>query len=145
MSGRRIVVRRSPIHGRGVFALRAIAPGERLIEYTGEVIPWEEAIRRHQDRPGEDAHTMFFDLGDGDVIDGWVGGNSSRWINHSCDPNCETRQAGGSIVVRSLRDIGAGEELTFDYRLVLEDEEDDDGTYACACGSAGCRGTMLDV
>jgi SET domain-containing protein len=145
VTNRRIAVRRSPIHGRGVFALRPIPPGERLIEYTGEVIPWEEAIRRHQDRPGEDSHTMFFDLGDGDVIDGWVGGNASRWINHSCDPNCETRQTGGSIVFRSLRDIAAGEELTFDYRLVTEDEGDDDGTYACACGSARCRGTMLDL
>ena len=138
-------MRRSPIHGRGVFALRPISAGERVIEYAGEVIPWEEAVRRHQDRPGEDAHTMFFDLGDGDVIDGWVGGNSSRWINHSCDPNCETRQTGGRIVFRALRDIPAGEELTFDYRLVLDEEEDDDGTYACACGSARCRGTMLDV
>lgn len=147
MSGRRIAVRRSPIHGRGVFALRPIAAGERLIEYTGEVIPWEEAIRRHQDRPGEDAHTMFFDLGDGDVIDGWVGGNSSRWINHSCDPNCETRVAEGRIVVGALRPIAAGEELTFDYRLVLEDDDDGDpeGVYACACGSPSCRGTMLDL
>lgn len=128
-----------------MFALRPLDGGERVIEYAGEVIPWEEAVRRHQDRPGEDAHTMFFDLGDGDVVDGWVGGNSSRWINHSCDPNCETRQTGGRIVIRALRAIAAGEELTFDYRLVLDDEEDDDGTYACACGSARCRGTMLDV
>ncbi|MGE0027735.1 MAG: SET domain-containing protein [Thermoleophilia bacterium] len=142
---RRIAVRSSPIHGRGVFALRPLDAGERVIAYAGEVIPWEEAVRRHQDRPGEDSHTMFFDLGDGDVIDGWVGGNSSRWINHSCDPNCETRQTEGSIEILALRGIAAGEELTFDYRLVLDDEDGDDGTYACACGSARCRGTMLDV
>jgi len=147
VSGRRIAVRRSPIHGRGVFALRPLDAGERVIEYAGEVIPWEEAVRRHAARPGEDAHTMFFDLGDGDVVDGWVGGNSSRWINHSCDPNCETRLAEGRILIRALRGIAAGEELTFDYRLVLDEDDDGDpdGTYACACGSPRCRGTMLDV
>jgi SET domain-containing protein len=144
---RRISVRSSPIHGRGVFAVRRLGAGERVIEYAGEVIPWEEAVRRHLDRPVEDAHTMFFELGGGDVDDGWVGGNSSRWINHSCDPNCETRQTGGRIVFHALRDIAVGEELTFDYRLVLDedDEGDPDDTYACACGSDRCRGTMLDV
>lgn len=148
MTGRRFAVRRSPIHGRGVFALRTMRAGERVIEYTGEVIPWEEAVRRHQDRPGEDAHTMFFELDDGGVIDAWVGGNSSRWINHSCDPNCTTREETGRIVVRARRDIPAGEELTFDYRLGTEDGDDgeagDEAAYACACGSPRCRGTMLE-
>ncbi len=147
MTGRRFAVRRSPIHGRGVFALRPMATGERVIEYTGEVIPWEEAVRRHQDRPGDESHTMFFELADGGVIDGWVGGNSSRWINHSCDPNCTAREERGRIVVRARREIPAGEELTFDYRLGREDDDEDpdgDAVYACACGSARCRGTMLD-
>jgi SET domain-containing protein len=89
---------------------------------------------------------MLFDLGGGEVIDGSVGGNSSRWINHSCDPNCDTEDDAGRIWVLARRDIHAGEELTFDYRLEAEDDEDDPhGRYACACGVPGCRGTMLEV
>ena len=149
MSGRRIAVRRSPIHGRGVFALRPLDAGERVIEYAGEVIPWEEAVRRHAARPGEDAHTMFFDLGDGDVVDGWVGGNSSRWINHSCDPNCETAPGGRPHRdPRACADIAAGEELTFDYRLVLDEDDDERRRTAPTPARAAarrCRGTMLDV
>jgi SET domain-containing protein len=129
-----------------VFALRPIAAGERVIEYAGEVIPWEEAVRRHSAPVHVRAHTMLFDLGGGEVIDGSVGGNSSRWINHSCDPNCDTEDDAGRIWVLARRDIHAGEELTFDYRLEAEDDEDDPhGRYACACGVPGCRGTMLEV
>ena len=141
------VVRHSPIHGRGVFATRPIRKGTRVIEYRGQRTTWDVALERPASDPDNTQHTFFFETSDGTVIDANVRGNAARWINHSCDPNCETRQAGGRIVIRALRDIGAGEELTFDYRLVLEedDEGDPDGTYACACGSARCRGTMLDV
>jgi SET domain-containing protein len=87
--GRRLQVRRSGVHGKGVFALQAIEPGERLIEYTGEVISWDEALRRHPHDPLQPNHTFYFQLEDGRCIDALYGGNASRWINHACDPNCE--------------------------------------------------------
>src|SRR6478735_4047619 len=87
MSSRRIAVRRSGVHGKGVFALEPIAAGERLIEYKGERISWKEALRRHPHNPDEPNHTFYFALDSGKVIDGKVNGNSARWINHSCAPN----------------------------------------------------------
>lgn len=140
---RRIAVRRSPVHGRGVFALRDIAAGEFVLPYAGEVVDWDEAQRRYADSDVDEGHTFFFDLGDGRVIDGAVGGNSARWINHGCDPNCEALQDGADIEIHARRDITAGGELFLDYQLVLDDDTADRAAYACACGSPSCRGTML--
>ncbi|WP_308701559.1 SET domain-containing protein [Paraburkholderia sp. BL21I4N1] len=92
---RRIAVRRSTVHGRGVFATRALAPGELVCEYLGERIPWDEALRRHPRDPAHPDHTFYFDIGGGTVIDGAVGGNSARWINHACRPNCEAEDHNG--------------------------------------------------
>src|SRR4051812_4111040 len=89
-SGRRIQVRRSGVHGKGVFAVQDIAKGETLIEYVGEIISWKEADRRHPNNPDDPNHTFYFSIKDGkQVIDAAVGGNAARWINHSCKPNCE--------------------------------------------------------
>jgi SET domain-containing protein len=85
---RRVIVRRSSIHGKGVFAARRLSAGERVLEYKGELTSWWEAVRRHR-RDGVEGHTFLFGLSDGRVIDGSCGGNSSRWLNHSCAPNCE--------------------------------------------------------
>ena len=81
------------------------------------------------------------------VIDCGVGGNVSGFINHSCDPNCETVDDDGRIFVEALRDLQVGEELVYDYRLTWEDSDDfgDLSVYVCRCGSQSCRGTMLDV
>lgn len=143
--GRRIQVRRSGVHGKGVFALQPLAAGEVLIEYKGEVISWEEALRRHPHDPAQPNHTFYFHLDDSRVVDGGVGGNASRWINHACEPNCETEEVDGRIFVKALRDIAAGEELFFDYRLVLEGRHTPKvkREYACWCGSPRCRGTLL--
>ena len=111
MSSRRIAVRRSGVHGKGVFALEPIAAGERLIEYKGERISWKEALRRHPHNPDEPNHTFYFALDSGKVIDGKVNGNSARWINHSCAPNCEAEEIDGHVYVHALRDIAEGEEL----------------------------------
>lgn len=88
-ASKRIAVRSSGVHGKGVFAEMDIAEGETLIEYKGEVIKWKEALRRHPHNPKEPNHTFFFSIDDKHVIDGNVNGNSARWINHSCKPNCE--------------------------------------------------------
>ena len=143
---RRLQVRRSGVHGKGVFATVDLAQGETLIEYAGEVISWDEALRRHPHDPTQPNHTFYFHIDDGHVIDGGVGGNSSRWINHSCDPNCEAEEtADKRVFIRALRDIPAGEELFFDYGLVVDERYTAKlkAEYACHCGSPDCRGTML--
>jgi uncharacterized protein len=143
--GRRIQVRRSGVHGKGVFAVQAIAAGEVIIEYTGEVISWKEALRRHPHDPSDPNHTFYFHIDDGRVIDAKVGGNAARWINHACDPNCESDETDGVVVIKALRAIKPGEELFYDYRLTIDERYTPSlkKQYACRCGSARCRGTML--
>lgn len=143
--GRRIQVRRSGVHGKGVFALRPIAAGTTIIEYTGEVITWPEALRRHPHDPLNPNHTFYFHIDDGRVIDAKHGGNASRWINHSCEPNCEADEQDGRVFVKALRDLAPGEELFYDYGLVIDERYTPrlKKEYACHCGSPGCRGTML--
>ncbi len=144
--GRRLQVRRSGVHGKGVYALRPIAAGETLIEYTGEIIDWPEALRRHPHDPDDPHHTFYFSLDDGShVIDASFGGNASRWINHACDPNCEADEEQGRVFIRALRDIQPGEELFYDYGLVIDERYTPKlkKEYACRCGSPHCRRTML--
>jgi uncharacterized protein len=144
--GRRIQVRRSGVHGKGVYALVDLAEGETLIEYTGEVITWDEAQRRHPHDPSDPNHTFYFHIDDGHVIDAKHGGNSSRWINHSCSPNCEAEETPqGRVFIRALRNIAAGEELFYDYGLVVDEPYTRalKAEYPCWCGSPNCRGTLL--
>src|SRR5690349_24796632 len=82
-------VRNSPIHGRGVFATRTIRKGAEILEYRGQRTTWEIGSERQGQNPDEPFHTFLFELEDGRVIDATVRGNAARWINHSCDPNCE--------------------------------------------------------
>lgn len=143
--GRRIQVRRSGIHGKGVFALRPIAKGEQIIEYRGKVITWKQAQRQAPHNPDEPNHTFLFHLDDDHVIDGTQDGNAARWINHGCEPNCEAEDVGGRIFIKALRRIRAGEELSFDYSLMIEERYTAKlkKAYECRCGAASCRGTML--
>jgi hypothetical protein len=143
--GRRIQVRQSNVHGKGVFALTDIAEGEQIIEYKGELISWEEALRRHPHDPANPTHTFYFHIDDELVIDGGYFGNSSRWINHSCDPNCEAEDDEGRIFIKALRPIKAGDELFFDYKLIIDERYTAKlkKQYACWCGARQCRGTML--
>lgn len=142
---RRTVVRSSPVHGRGVFALTPITAGNVLFEYKGALLSWKEAQRRYERSAAEDGHTFFFDLGDGRVIDAGQGGNSARWVNHSCAPNCETEQKGNRVYFYALRNINPDEELFIDYRLFVEGRRTlaIKKLYECRCGSRQCRGTML--
>ena len=142
---RRIQVRRSGVHGKGVFALQAIPAGTRLIEYVGDVITWPEALRRHPHDPLQPNHTFYFHLDDKHVIDANVGGNASRWINHSCDPNCEAQETGGRVFIEALRDLHPGEELFYDYGLVIDERYTPKlkRDYECRCGAPNCRRTML--
>jgi hypothetical protein len=141
----RIRVTQSGVHGKGVFATALIAKGERIIEYKGEVIGWPEALRRHPHDPSQPNHTFYFHVDDETVIDGNVDGNDSRWINHACQPNCEAEDDGGRIFIDALRNIKAGEELFFDYRLVIDERYTKKlkKEYECRCGFPKCRHTML--
>jgi hypothetical protein len=138
-------VRTSAIHGNGVFARRKIPAGTRIIEYKGERINWKEALRREALKETESTHTFLFSLEDGRVIDGGRRGNDARWINHSCEPNCEAREEDGRIFIYALRDIARGEELNYNYGLVLDERYTPalKRAYACLCGSPNCRKTML--
>ena len=143
--GRRIQTRRSGVHGKGVFALEDIAEGEVLIEYIGEVIGWQEAQDRHPHDPKQPNHTFYFHVDEDRVIDAKHGGNSARWINHSCDPNCFADEIDGRIFITALRNIHAGEELNYDYGLIIEERYTPKlkAEYPCWCGSDDCRGTLL--
>jgi len=142
---RRIQTRRSGVHGKGVFALHDIAEGETIIEYVGEIITWKEALRRHPHDPKDPNHTFYFHVDEDRVIDAKHGGNSSRWINHSCDPNCEADENEGRVFIKAMRNIRAGEELNYDYGLVIDERYTPKlkAQYPCWCGAKDCRGTLL--
>ena len=142
----KIIVRNSRVHGRGVYAGRKLKKGERIIEYKGEVITWREADRRPPSDPDDPSHTFYFSLEDGKrVIDASVGGNAARWINHARDPICETEEDDGRVFIEALRDIRGGEELFYDYGLVIDERITPTlkKQYRCLCGAKDCRGTML--
>jgi hypothetical protein len=140
------VVRRSRIHGRGVYATRRIRKGTRIVEYVGERISHEEADERYAYKGPDDGHTFLFVVDDRVVIDAGVDGNDARFINHSCDPNCEPVTEGRRIYIEALRTIEPGEELGYLYGLTWTstDPPEELANYACRCGAANCRGTMLD-
>ena len=140
---RRIAVRHSNIHGNGVFATMCIPKGTRIVEYKGQRISEDAADEKY----GDDAspHTFLFLLDNQIVIDANHDGNSSRWINHSCTPNCETNEENGRMFIDAIREIQPGEELTYDYNLIVEERYTPalKRFYACGCGTRECRGTLL--
>lgn len=140
-------VRKSSLHGTGVFAARPIPAGTRITDYKGKRITPEQADAMFPVNPSDPYHTFFFSLSGGKIIDGGQGGNDARWINHSCEPNCETEEnsTGTRVFVVALRDIAAGEELFYDYSLVIDDRitKTLKQNYRCLCGAASCRRTML--
>ncbi len=149
---RAIQTRRSPIHGNGVFAARDLPAEHRVIEYRGRLLTHPQTDRLYGDSL-ETGHTFLFTLNEKYVIDANVGGNEARWLNHSCEPNCqalmiEARDGDPKkdrVIIETLRPIKAGTELTYDYRITLEVRHTArlKKLWACRCGSAHCTGTML--
>ena len=136
-----IEVRRSGVHGQGGFATREIRRGERIIEYKGERMPWDAASE-----DPDDPHTFLFGLSESNiVINAGIGGNDARWINHSCDPNCEAVEEGDRVFIYALRDLRPGEELFYDYGLEIDEPRspETEKQFQCMCGSSNCRGTLL--
>jgi len=127
-----LIIRSSDIHAAGCYTTTAVRKGSRVAEYTGPRLPKEEADAANEDSP----ITYLFGLGDGSVvIDGHC---TAMFINHSCDPNCETREVKGRVWITAIRNIAPGEEITYDY--CLYDGGDDEAL--CNCGARKCRGTM---
>jgi SET domain-containing protein len=134
-------VRQSAIHGTGVYAKETIKKGHRIIEYTGRIVPWKKASDQ-----ADGPHTFLFGLTNGrDVIDPEVGGNEARWINHSCDPNCEAIEEGNRVFIYALKPLQPGDELFYDYGLEVDQPRTPqlEEEYRCFCGSVHCRGTLL--
>ena len=129
----RLLVRSSSIHAAGCYTLDAISRGSRVIEYDGVRISKAIADERYADRP---VTYLFGFGGKGDVIDGF---GTAMFLNHSCDPNCETEEQGGRVYIKAIRNIAAGEELLYEYNLYDSDEDSAD----CYCGAKQCRGTMF--
>ena len=138
-------MRRSKVHGNGCFARRFIPKGTRIIEYLGERISHKEADRRYANEDEGNNHTFLFIADRRTVIDATVGGNEARWINHSCDGNCESEIEKSRVFIDARRDIEKGEELGYDYQIGRDksDPPNVDEIYACRCGSPKCRGSML--
>ena len=124
----------SSIHGSGGFATRTVAEGTRLIEYLGERIDKAESQRRC-----EAGNPFIFNLDEQTDLDGNVDWNPARWLNHSCEPNCEARSEDGHIWIIAARPIAAGEELTFNYGYDLQDYHD----YPCRCQTPRCVGYIV--
>jgi hypothetical protein len=141
-----IEARNSAIHGTGVYAVAPIKKGARIIEYIGERISHAEADRRYERKGNDDGHTFLFIASNRTVIDATDGGNDARFINHSCNPNCETVIEQNRVFVEAIRSIKPGDELGYDYQLTWDstDEPEDLALYSCRCGAPKCRGTMLD-
>jgi uncharacterized protein len=141
-----LTVRRSRIQGRGAFAARKIRAGACIIEYVGKRVSHEEADRDCDDEnPAEAHHTFLFAVDDEICIDGTHGGNESRFINHSCDPNCEVVIEDGRVFIHALREIAAGEELFYDYWYITDESytmADLRRIYPCRCNAEKCRGTL---
>jgi SET domain-containing protein len=140
-----VVVRRSKIQGRGVYASRDIREGERIIEYTGLLITNEEADAQCDDESMRRHHTFLFGVDDEVTVDGAQGGNEARFINHSCEPNSESAILGRRVFIDAVRDIAAGEEITYDYWYTTDGGytlDDLRRIYPCRCGAPSCRGTL---
>jgi len=138
-------VRNSPVHGLGAFALRRIRKGTRIVEYLGERVSHQEADRRYESKEANDAHTFLFIVDSKIVIDAGVAGNEARFLNHSCNPNCESVIEKRRVFIEAVRDIEPGEEMTYDYQIQREDDDPPgiEEVFACRCGFPQCRGTML--
>ncbi len=109
-----IIVRRSRIHGHGVFAARDLPERTELIEYTGRLITFTEADLSYDEI--YKGHTFLFTLNDAWIIDGNVGGNDARWFNHGCEPNCipylhahPRDRRKDRVIIETLRDVDEGE------------------------------------
>jgi uncharacterized protein len=141
------IIRSSKIQGKGAFATRRIKKGARIIEYLGECIDEAESDIRYPDDEMGRHHTFLFSIGDGTrVLDAGPLDWPAKYINHSCDPNCEAiEEEDGRVFISALVTIAEGAELLYDYAYerTPEHTDADEKLYVCRCGSPKCRGTIM--
>jgi SET domain-containing protein len=142
-----IEVRYSRIHGYGVFALRRIRKGTTVLEYLGDRLSHEQADARYAKKDSRDNHTFLFTVDAKTVIDAGVDGNEARYVNHGCNPNCQSISLNKRIFIEAIRTIQPGEELAYDYQIQRDDDDplDVEAIFACRCGAQECRGSMLEA
>jgi SET domain-containing protein len=140
-------VRHSRVHGHGVFALRRIRKGTSIVEYLGDRVSHALADERYKNKDRKDNHTFLFTVDAKTVIDAGVKGNEARYVNHGCDPNCQSTVFNKRIFIEAIRTIHPGEELVYDYQIQRDDDDpaDVDVIFACRCGAPKCRGSMLEA
>ena len=132
-------IKKSGIHGTGVFAARKIKKGEKVAEYVGEIVSSAEGQRIEEESLKKNGTTYVMELGDSRDINGDVEYNDARFINHSCDPNCETKISGIKVEIVAIEDVDVGEEITYDYDFEFDDESEY-LKHKCFCGSKECEG-----
>lgn len=142
-----IVVKNSKIHGTGVFARKDIKKGTRVIEYVGDKLTQAQSdkradtqIEKHKKNRKANGAVYIFELNKRYDIDGNVSWNPARYINHSCNPNCETDIIRGHIWIIATQDIRKGEEISYNYGYDLEDYKD----HPCHCKSKNCIGYIAN-
>ena len=138
-------IRESEVQGKGGFAITKIRKGQRIIEYTGEIISTDEEAERYDDENMDRHHTFLFSIDEDWTIDAGTIGSDAKYINHSCDPNCEAVNEDGHIFIEAVRTIQPGEELNYDYSYEQEEPLTQEliDQYPCYCGAENCRGTIL--
>ncbi|MFW5704611.1 MAG: SET domain-containing protein [Nanoarchaeota archaeon] len=141
-----IKLKNSKIHGKGIYAKKDIKKGTEIIEYLGKKISkeksdeiYEEQFERHKNNPEKDGSVYTFTLDDKHDLDGNVWWNLAKYINHSCNPNCESEDGDGKIIIRAIKNIKKGEELSFNYGYDVENYKD----HPCLCGSKNCVGHIV--
>ena len=142
-----VKVRKSGIHNKGIFAKKDIPKGTKVIEYVGEKITKKESDKRadrvieeHKRKEKKKGSVYIFELNNKYDLDGYPKYNTARWINHSCDPNCETENINNHIWIIAIKDIKKGEEISYDYGYSLDEFEE----HPCRCGSKNCVGYIVD-
>jgi len=141
-----IRVQASGIHGTGVFARRRIPKGTRVLEYAGRRLSKAQLLA--EAGRGERALTYVLNLDAETAIDGAEAGNDARFVNHSCEPNCEVYIFDGTPYLYAMQDIPEGAELTFDYQLQSPNAQRlsralSRAIFPCHCGALACRGTLV--
>ena len=142
-----IEVRKSKIHHKGVFAKRDISKGTEVMEYKGRKISKkrgdkksQKTIKKSQKKQDKGA-VYVFELNEKYDIDGNVSWNPAKYINHSCNPNCESViEDEKRVVINAIRDIKKGEEITYNYGYSLDNFRE----HPCKCGSKNCVGYIVD-
>lgn len=137
-------LKNSGIHNTGMFANRNIPKGTAIIEYVGERISKKESNKRcleweEKARKKGEGLVYIFDLNRKWDLDGNVEDNPAKFINHSCQENCEAVNDDDHIWIYSKKDIKKGDELSFDYGYNLEHFMD----HPCRCGSDNCCGYIV--